>query len=63
MKPILQHRWKLIGNILRYYALRFVPKTMRRQVRISRRTAEIIKCREVLNIPSLFSLNNIIGTW
>ena len=43
MKPILQHRWKLTGKILQYYGLRCAPKTMRRQVCVSRRTAEIIK--------------------
>lgn len=57
MKPILQHRWKLTGKILQYYGLRCAPKTMQRQVRVSRRTTEIIKCREVFTIPSLFSLN------
>ncbi len=65
VNPILQSRWKLEGNSLVYYGLRNMPYTLKRRIRISRRTAGIISSmdgtRQLESYPRSSGIKRLIA--
>lgn len=44
--PVLQNRWKIEGNLLKYYGLRNYPYTLKRTIRLTHREARYIRAMD-----------------
>ena len=62
MIPVLENRWILKDNTLKYYGLRNKPNTFKNTIKVSSKTAKIIKEFNKINDISQIRINNQIKT-